>query len=30
MYLNKTFKDWESKHLSNMFPIQTCLKDEML
>jgi hypothetical protein len=30
MYLNKTYKDWESKHLSDMFPIQTRLKEEML
>jgi len=27
MYLNKTYKDWESKHLSDMFPIQTHLKE---
>ena len=30
MYLNKTYEDWESKHLSDMFLIQTHLKEEML
>jgi hypothetical protein len=28
MYLNKTYKVWVSKHLSDRFPIQTHLKEK--
>jgi hypothetical protein len=30
MYLKKIDKDWESKHLSDLFPIPMRLKEEML